>query len=64
MTSGSRSQLQVCRSARSRAGGAAPILIRIDVHAGHGFGKPVSKQIEEAVDVMAFLLQVLGDKGD
>jgi prolyl oligopeptidase len=45
-------------------GGAAPILIRIDVHAGHGFGKPVSKQIEEAVDVMAFLIQVLGDKGD
>jgi len=45
-------------------GGPAPILIRIDVRAGHGFGKPVSKQIEEAVDVMAFLVQVLGDKGD
>jgi prolyl oligopeptidase len=44
--------------------GPAPILIRIDVRAGHGFGKPVSKQIEEAVDVMAFLFQVLGDKAD
>ncbi len=40
-------------------GGAAPILIRIDVRAGHGFGKPVSKQIEETVDVMAFLVNVL-----
>jgi len=41
-------------------GGSAPILIRVDVRAGHGFGKPVSMQIGEAVDVMAFLSKVLG----
>jgi prolyl oligopeptidase len=40
-------------------GGPAPILIRVDVHAGHGLGKPVSKQIGEVVDVMAFLVKVL-----
>jgi prolyl oligopeptidase len=40
-------------------GGPAPILIRVDVRAGHGIGKPVSKQIGEVVDVMAFLMHVL-----
>ncbi len=35
--------------------GDAPILIRIDVNAGHGAGKPVSKQIEEEADKLAFL---------
>jgi prolyl oligopeptidase len=42
-------------------GGSAPILIRVDVRAGHGFGKPVSMQIGEVVDVMAFLEKVLGE---
>ena len=32
-----------------------PILIRIDVKAGHGAGKPVAKQIDEWVDVWSFL---------
>jgi prolyl oligopeptidase len=41
-------------------GGPAPILIRVDVRAGHGFGKPVSMQIAEVVDVMAFLVKVMG----
>ena len=40
-------------------GGPAPILIRVDVRAGHGLGKPVSMQIDEVVDVMAFLVKVL-----
>ena len=40
--------------------GPAPILIRVDVRAGHGFGKPVSMQIAEVVDVMAFLVKVMG----
>jgi prolyl oligopeptidase len=40
--------------------GPAPILIRVDVRAGHGVGKPVSMQIDEAVDVMTFLVKVLG----
>ncbi len=33
----------------------APHLIRIETRAGHGSGKPTSKIIEEASDVMAFL---------
>ena len=40
-------------------GGSAPILIRVDVRAGHGSGKPVSMQISEVVDVLAFLTKVL-----
>jgi prolyl oligopeptidase len=35
--------------------GDAPILIRIDTDAGHGMGKPVTKQIDERADVLAFL---------
>jgi prolyl oligopeptidase len=41
--------------------GPAPILIRVDLRAGHGLGKPVSMQIGEVVDVMAFLVKVLGE---
>jgi prolyl oligopeptidase len=33
-----------------------PTFIRIETRAGHGAGKPVSKQIEEAADVWAFTL--------
>ena len=36
--------------------GPAPTLIRIETRAGHGAGKPTSKQIEAAADEMAFLL--------
>ncbi|MDP9142463.1 MAG: prolyl oligopeptidase family serine peptidase [Pseudomonadota bacterium] len=35
--------------------GDAPVLIRIDVKAGHGAGKPVGKLIEEDADRLAFL---------
>ena len=38
----------------------APILIRIQTKAGHGFGKPTSLLIEEEADIWAFLVQVLG----
>jgi len=41
-------------------GGDAPVLIRIDVKAGHGAGKPTAKVIEEAADRWAFLLAALG----
>jgi prolyl oligopeptidase len=34
--------------------GDNPVLIRIDVNAGHGAGKPTSKQIEEFTDMWAF----------
>ena len=36
--------------------GPAPVLIRIETKAGHGAGKPTSKQIEEAADKWAFLV--------
>lgn len=37
--------------------GTAPILLRIDMKAGHGLGKPITKVIEERADVYAFLFQ-------
>ena len=40
--------------------GDAPILIRIETSAGHGGGKPTSKQIEETSDQYAFLVRSLG----
>jgi len=33
-----------------------PVLIRIDISAGHGAGKPTSKRIDEAADVLSFML--------
>jgi prolyl oligopeptidase len=40
--------------------GDAPVLIRIDVKAGHGAGKPIAKQIEEEADKLAFLARYTG----
>lgn len=40
--------------------GKAPILIRIDVSAGHGAGKPTSKRIDEWTDMIAFLKNSVG----
>jgi prolyl oligopeptidase len=40
--------------------GDAPILIRIDKNAGHGAGKPTTKQIEEWADIWAFTFYNLG----
>jgi len=37
-----------------------PVLIRIDVDAGHGAGKPVSMIIKESADVFAFTLYNMG----
>ncbi|HUK91061.1 MAG TPA: prolyl oligopeptidase family serine peptidase, partial [Blastocatellia bacterium] len=39
-----------------------PILLRIETKAGHGQGKPISKQIEEAVDIYSYLFWQLGSK--
>jgi prolyl oligopeptidase len=39
--------------------GPAPVLIRIETKAGHGAGKPISKQIEEIGDAWTFLAQNL-----
>jgi len=39
-----------------------PILLRIEPKAGHGAGKPVTKQIQEGTDVYSFLFWQLGVK--
>lgn len=42
--------------------GDAPVLIRIETKAGHGAGKPTSKQIEEVADIYGFLVKNLDIK--
>lgn len=42
--------------------GEAPVLIRIETKAGHGAGKPTTKQIDERADLYAFLVKSLGMK--
>ncbi len=39
-----------------------PILLRIESKAGHGAGKPITKQIEEGTDIYSFLFWQLGAK--
>jgi prolyl oligopeptidase len=39
-----------------------PVLLRIESKAGHGAGKPLTKQIEEGTDVYSFLFWQLGVK--
>jgi prolyl oligopeptidase len=39
--------------------GEAPVLIRIQTKAGHGFGKPIKILIEEQTDIFAFLIKAL-----
>lgn len=48
---------------QAKAGGAHPILLRVETKAGHGGGKPTSKIIDEQADIYAFLFRVLGVKG-
>ena len=40
--------------------GPAPILLRVDLKAGHGAGKPTAKLIDETADKFAFLAEALG----
>jgi len=47
---------------QDKQSGENPVLIRIETNAGHGAGKPVSKTIDEAADVMAFTLYNMGYK--
>lgn len=42
--------------------GNAPTLIRIESKAGHGGGKPLSKQLEEKADIYSFILYNMGLK--
>ena len=40
--------------------GSNPVLIRIETSAGHGAGKPTSKQIDESVDIYSFIFKNMG----
>ena len=42
--------------------GNAPKLIRIETNAGHGVGKPISKVLDENVDIYSFIMYNLGIK--
>ena len=42
--------------------GPNPVMVRIDTNAGHGAGKPTSKQIEEYSDIWSFVFYNLGLK--
>lgn len=45
---------------QEKQNGTNPVLIRIEVNAGHGAGKPLSKTIEENADIQAFTLFNMG----
>lgn len=45
---------------QSKQSGSNPVLIRIDVKAGHGAGKSVAATIQENVDIQAFTLFNMG----
>ena len=42
--------------------GNDPVMIRIETKAGHGAGKPTSKQIDEAADLWSFAFDQLDMK--
>jgi prolyl oligopeptidase len=44
---------------QAATGGEAPILIRVETKAGHGGGKPISKQLDEIADIDEFLFRSL-----
>jgi prolyl oligopeptidase len=48
--------------AKNGASRTRPILLRIESKAGHGAGKPITKQIEEFTDIYSFLFWQLGVK--
>ncbi|MCI0546245.1 MAG: prolyl oligopeptidase family serine peptidase, partial [Candidatus Rokubacteria bacterium] len=52
--------LKFAAALQAAQGGPAPVLLRVDRKAGHGRGKPTSKEIDAAADALAFLVQNLG----
>jgi prolyl oligopeptidase len=50
-----RLHAQQCGADASGCDAGGPVLIRIDVKAGHGAGKPIGKLIEEEADRLAFV---------
>ncbi len=49
--------------AATACGDQRPVLLRVESAAGHGQGKPATKQIEERADVLAFLTTALAGPG-
>ena len=45
---------------QDKQAGENPVLIRIDINAGHGAGKSVAAMIQESVDIQAFTLYNMG----
>ncbi len=41
--------------------GEKPVMIRIETSAGHGAGKPTSKRIEEAADILSFMFHNINE---
>ena len=52
--------LKFAAALQAAQAGEAPALIRLETRAGHGGGKPTSKQIAESADVWAFVAHALG----
>jgi len=48
---------------QAASGSGHPILLRVERKAGHGAGKPITKQIEESTDIWAFVCEQLGVGG-
>ncbi|MGA8679476.1 MAG: prolyl oligopeptidase family serine peptidase [Acidimicrobiales bacterium] len=48
------------QAAVTKAAGGGPILLRVETSAGHGHGKPTTKQVAERTDFLAFLEGALG----
>jgi prolyl oligopeptidase len=46
--------------AATSTGATHPVLLRVESRAGHGVGKPVTKQADELADTWAFVLWQLG----
>jgi prolyl oligopeptidase len=46
--------------AQATNGPERPVLLRVDSKAGHGVGKPITKLVDDAVDVWSFLFWQLG----
>jgi prolyl oligopeptidase len=47
------------QSAAAQTANSAPMLIRVEVRAGHGAGMPLSKQLDVTADMYTFLIRAL-----